>query len=299
MRRTTIGLALAAGVVGVSPVASATVLGYWEYDDAASGTIATTLVTEANAPTLNGTAVANGTGSRPTHDSDTPGEVITAGLGGPVVNAANDTSLLFVNASIPGNLNSHDGGRVDVADNNPLTRPINLTVEAFIRIDERVNFPTIVGKSRADSGGTSWTLDLNNNGTLRARVDSQALGTGGTGVPGFNQGFSTTLNLEDGLWHHVAMTYDDTTRALRLFVDYNDIGGGFTTFNLVYDSQPLRVGQGAGGRAFDGNIDEVRISDTVLTTSEFLRAIPEPSALAAILVAASLLRLGRRRIVRG
>jgi hypothetical protein len=36
-----------------------------------------------------------------------------------------------------------------------------------------------------------------------------------------------------------------------------------------------------------------------LTTSEFLRAIPEPSALAAILVAASLLRLGRRRIVRG
>ncbi len=299
MRRTMIGLALAAGVAGVSSVASATVLGYWEYDDAAAGTSATTLVTDANAPILNGTAAANGVGARPTHDSLTPGPVITSGDGGAVVNAANDTSLLFVNAGIPGNLNSHDGGRVDMADNDPLTRPRNLTVEAFIRIDGRVNYPTIIGKSRADSGGTSWTLDLSNNGTLRARVDSQPLGTGGSGVSGFNQGFSTTNNLEDSDWHHVAMTYDDITRALRLFVDYMDVGGGFTTFNIVYDNQPLRVGQGAGGRAFDGWIDEVRISDTVLSTSEFLRAVPEPSSLASLLLAAGLLHIGRRRTVRG
>lgn len=298
MSRKVLGVCVAMAIGGWADSSSATVIGDWEFDDAASGTIATTLVTDANAPALNGAATLNGTGTRPVHSSDTPGAVITAGVGGPVVNAANGTSLYFVNQGLPGDLNSQSGGRVDVTDSDPLLRPASLTVELFIKIDRRVNYPTIVGKSRSDVGGTTWTLDLSNNGTLRARVDSQALGTGGTGVPGFNQGFSTSVNLEDGEWHHVAMTYNGATRALDLFVDYNDVGGGTTTFNLVYDSQPLRIGQGAGGRAFDGWMDEVRLSDTVLATDDFLRAVPEPSTLSGLLLAAGLLRLGRRRFVR-
>jgi len=66
---------------------------------------------------------------------------------------------------------------------------------------------------------------------------------------------------------------------------------------LVYDNFPLLIGSGAGGRAFDGWLDEFRLTGAVLTPDQFLRAVPEPGR--ALLVLAGLLTVVARRRRRG
>jgi hypothetical protein len=160
-----------------------------------------------------------------------------------------------------------------------------------------LNFPTLVGKSRADAGGGTWILDANSNQTLRARIDSQALGTG-SGNPGFNQGVLSNTAIGGDQWHHLALTYDDATRNVKLYVDYVEKASATTTNPIVYDNSALLMGQGAGGRALDGWLDEVRLTEGVLTTDQMLRAenvaIPEPAAGVALALAGAA-AVGRRR----
>jgi len=257
----------------VTGTVSAAGVGYWQFDDAAAGTTASSLVSQYNS--LTGTAVASGSGAAPVHNADVPGALIYDGLLGALLNASNDTSLKFDNTAIPANPNTGDGGRVNVADPGGATsvlKPRSFTAETFYKAEGHVNYPSLFGKNRADAGGCTWLLDTSSNDTFRVRVDSQPLGSGSGS--GFNQSFgtSTSFALNDGKWHHLALTYNDTTRRVELYVDYVLRGSGTTTNPIVYDDNPLLMGQGAGGRALDGWLDEVRLSDTVLASSQFLRA---------------------------
>jgi len=250
--------------------AVAATIGYWTFDDGAPALAASSIVTPTNSPALNGTARtwAGGT-TKPAFSGERGGLRVIDGIGGPRLNWGNRGSLRFVNRDVPDSKTSGAGSVVTVPDNDPLTRPHSFTVEAFVKVDRDVDFPTIVGKNRADAGGTSWQMDINADGTLRVRIDSQALGLG-SGNAGFNQSFRTTANLQDGQWHHVAMSYEDTNRAVELYADYVDVGGGTTVNPIVYDGQQLSVGAD-GGRALDGWVDEVRLSDAVLLPEQFLR----------------------------
>jgi len=74
----------------------------------------------------------------------------------------------------------------------------------------------------------------------------------------------------DGKWHHVAFTFTAADNSVRLYVDYVLSSLGYAGSALVYDASELRIGEGAGGQAFDGWIDEVRISDQVLQPDQFM-----------------------------
>ncbi|MDA3924975.1 MAG: LamG domain-containing protein [Kiritimatiellae bacterium] len=126
-----------------------------------------------------------------------------------------------------------------------------------------------MGKSRSDGGGTSWRIDMDNTGKPRVRIDSQPIGSG-PGTTGFNQSWTSPVGVEDGQWHHLAFTYQHDTKTVRLYVDYVERRYGNSHSNLVYQTDVLRIGQGAGGRSFDGWIDEVRISDEVLLPQDFI-----------------------------
>jgi hypothetical protein len=171
-------------------------------------------------------------------------------------------------------------------------KPTTFTIELFVKVDRLANFAAIVGKERVDQTGSTWQLDITNNGNLRARFDTQALGTGGTGVPGYNQGVTSSFVLNDGQWHHIAMTYDGSTRDFVIYADYDEVGSGTTTFDLVYDNDVFEIGHVAG-RGFDGWVDEVRLSDTVLMPSQFL-AVPEPASLMMLVPAMLMIRRRRR-----
>ncbi len=284
-------------------VASAAPIGHWQFHDGPAGASAATLINLISPGTLDGTAsIITGTGGGllPAFSSQTPGGYVQDGLNGSII-GANPTSLRFVNTGLPTNPDGGaGGGMVAVADPGgagSALKPSSFTIEAFILVDDHVNFPAIVTKSRADANGTSWGLDTSGNDRLRARIDSQPLGSGsGTG---FNQsigGGALHPDLLDDSWHHVAATYDENTRFFSLYVDYALVVSGTTLNPLVYDDSPLRIGALGGGRPFDGWIDEVRLTNGVLTTDQFLRAVelPEPASAGLLLLGAGVLMRRRR-----
>src|SRR5207244_4463116 len=87
-------------------------------------------------------------------------------------------------------------------------------------------------------------------------------------------------------WMHVAGTLDDATGSMKLYVNGVLVASTFTSIRpfgaLDPSSSPgLGIGSdqtGQYGEYLNGWLDEVRLSDTALTPSQFL--IPEPSALA-------------------
>lgn len=266
-------------LLALTPVftASAAHLAYWQFDDGTSGA-ASTVVSEINSPAVNGAASGNGSGGlAPTFNSSTPGAVITNGVGGAILNASNTSSLSFDNGpSGVFSATTQTGGIVNVPGTS--FQSASFTIEGFIRVNpaENSQFSTIFGKIRSGATGSalSWQLDTNATGLLRARFDSQAFGT--SSGAGSNQSINTTGSYANDTWRHVALTYDGTTRSARIFLDYTDVGGGTVTNPLVYDASNVIIASGgnSGGaaRAFNGLIDEVRYTDSVLSSGDFLRA---------------------------
>jgi hypothetical protein len=96
-----------------------------------------------------------------------------------------------------------------------------------------------------------------------------------------------TVNLDDGQWHHVAVTRNNSNGELRIFVDGVQRGqGSGPTGNISYrDGRPtggneddpfLVIGaekHDAGSQfpSYDGLIDEVRLSNIIRYTGNFTR----------------------------
>ena len=78
-------------------------------------------------------------------------------------------------------------------------------------------------------------------------------------------------NLADGTWHHIAGTFDASTRVMRLYVDGVLAAEKTTTVGLSVNSVPLRIGISSNTAAlepFNGFIDEVEIYNRALSQSE-------------------------------
>jgi hypothetical protein len=249
--------------------------GYWAFDDGPSGATSGTLTNTFYAPLMHGTAVAMG-GAKPTFSSERPPAStprISSGKNGPAVNLNNDTSLFFVNAGLPANTNSPSGGQVTVTGSSLPAQMTNFTAEAFVRVNRHVNYPQIIGKTRTLTGGYSWSLGLNAFGNLRSRIDSETPPS----TSGFNQTLETPAFMEDGKWHHVALTYDYPTKMARLYKDYVKVYEVVTVNPIITDSGDIKIGN--GDQAFDGWIDEVRVTDRVLAPAEFLYTVPIKGAM--------------------
>ncbi len=152
-------------------------------------------------------------------------------------------------------------------------------------MNDWVNYACVVSKNYADEN-SSWMLDTTNGSQIRARFDTAETNNQTLTGP--------AISINDGEWHHVALTYDALNGIATLFVDYDNSTSRTITGALRYSSNPLTFGNLGGGRAFDGLIDEVRLTNQVLTPSQFLYAIPEPGTL-LLLVAGGLVMLLLRR----
>lgn len=272
-----------AAVLTTSVAADAGTIAYWQFDEGAGTTAASTV------NGLNGTLAASGSGGvLPTWTSQTVGGIIQDGVGGPIVNAANTTSLFFDNTgpvnSVSGKPDTTTGSIVTVAD-NPLLRPAAFTAEMWVKVNTVVAFPALINKSK-DASNSTWMMDLTDSGVLRSRFDTAVQG---------NQTPNTGVNIADGQWHHVALSYDGTSA--RLYIDYVLKKTQTINGTLDYNTSAMNIGNSGGGRAFDGWIDEVRVSDAALDPDQFLRVtvIPEPAGLAMLLGAAAMVRWRQER----
>ncbi len=104
---------------------------------------------------MEATAASNRGGPIPYFTDDIGSSYLKTDPNGPDVHA-NKCSLKFTNTGLPANTNSHSGGVLTIPHDEIMVLS-NLTAEAFIKVDRRVNYPLVIGKSRLDSNGTSWT----------------------------------------------------------------------------------------------------------------------------------------------
>jgi hypothetical protein len=130
-----------------------------------------------------------------------------------------------------------------------------MTVEAWIKVDQfNKNWQAIVTK-----GDNSWRLHRNNNTNfINFAINTSA---GGSGV-------TSTTNVNDGQWHHLAGVYTGTQ--LRLYVDGVLEAQTNIALNINNSDHPVRIGENAQAtnRYFDGKIDEVRIWNLARTQKQ-------------------------------
>ena len=116
---------------------------------------------------------------------------------------------------------------------------------------------------------------------------------------GAGGGLAVTLNTGHDMsstWHHYAFTYDQATGVGRFFVD-----GVVVTSNDGVDGRalfwggasPLLIGQQMDyAAAFNGTMDEVRLSNVALPASQFLGSVAEPTS--ALLLGLAFAAVGRQ-----
>jgi hypothetical protein len=159
----------------------------------------------------------------------------------------NDASFVF-NGTNYLECNSYKG----VAGNNPRT------IEAWIRTT--VPNKEIISWGR-NSSGKKWIFRVDATGVVRIEIYGWA--TLGTTV------------VSDGKWHHVACTYSGgSQKQVKLIVD--GIVEKTTTISKTVNTDTtsgikVRVSRGVNNRYFIGQIDEVRLWDTVLTEQTISR----------------------------
>lgn len=252
--------ALILAVVGGSTVSWAGTVAYWRFEDGDAGQAATGSgsLLDVSGHNLNGTPI-NG----PVFSGSVPGSTV------PLTGEKNLRSLSFNGTS----------QRVFVPDNAAFALTQSLTLEAYVNVrsvsDSWPRYILFRGDDRA--GTDPYALDVYKDGNGDTFLRFFVTGTQKTIVAAPLPAYST--------WVHVAGTLDDASGKMSLFID-GELANSITTSErpfgpLLSDRRP---GLGIGSlqsnvnpwQYFDGLIDEVRISDTALSPSQFLNAGPVP-----------------------
>ena len=90
------------------------------------------------------------------------------------------------------------------------------------------------------------------------------------GSYGLGEVHSTGTIISDGLWHYVTVSFVDSSRTLRLYID--GVLSGTGTLNLPADdvSHAIRIGSNPGGSLTHGALDELRIFNRALSGREIV-----------------------------
>ena len=170
-------------------------------------------------------------------------------------------------------------------------------------------------------GGVSWTevtveawiKTIGPTGGFQAIVSAivgdfvhlQAFNGGNSVVYADNSGYTTAylpiVSDAAGLgWRHVAMTAKSGEQ--RLYIDGTLVGSDTASFLSILPTTQIGIGAGyAGGRFFNGSIDEVAVYRSALTGSRInahfsaASTIPEPATFAILAVGIACMGMARRR----
>jgi hypothetical protein len=253
----------------------ANTIGYWRFEEGAADIAATgsNTVLDSSGNNLHGTPV-----SGPVYRADVPG----------TGNPPGTRSLEFDGIT---------GQRVVVPDGPLVTLTQSLTLEAFVRARPLVpgtgGVGTIVFRADNRPGLDPYLLGLSGGGNVLQFTIQNAS----------NQTAMLTATIPYDEWLHVAGTLDDTTGAMKLYVNGAEVASTTTAIRPLGTLDPawspgLSIGNdytGQYGLVFNGKIDEVRISDDALSPDQFL---PEPASAALLLIGATMMLRTRRGLRR-
>ena len=153
-----------------------------------------------------------------------------------------------------------------------LHHPTNFTLEAFVKLEADVTGTMTLfgyGDGKADGSQTFlWAVQCDGaTGAVTAHLrDASGAQTWLT-----KDGSRTLASLDNRKWHHVALTFDRAAQTARLWFDCK-LAAELTGADILYTDTPyanFRFGMG-----FRGWMDEIRLSDRVLSSDELIRRAP-------------------------
>jgi hypothetical protein len=146
------------------------------------------------------------------------------------------------------------------------------------------------GQSTGGTSGTGYELWMNSSNNLAAGNANGATGPGTSDFQTFSsQGYNATPALNDGIWHHAALVFDNATAGAKTVTYYIDAGTpnfrnngtagqqlqGAGTYDfstgvdlIVGASCNVLPGGGAAKYYFSGAIDDIRVYDKAMAQSE-------------------------------
>lgn len=133
----------------------------------------------------------------------------------------------------------------------------NRTVEAWIKTSTSQQQQQILVDWGTMAQGTRFTFNIIAFGKLRIEI-------GGNG-------FNSTASVADGQWHHVAVTYDNSSASkAKLYIDgFLDASNNFTVIMNSSSSGPIILGRRNDNvNYYEGLMDEVRIWDYAKTATQ-------------------------------
>lgn len=174
------------------------------------------------------------------------------------------------------------------ATQNGIVDMANATTFTPLAASQAVTISVWLKWKTADAGARDSAIFLGSNVDANRYID---VGTtsGGT-VYGRSRNAATSgaafadLSLGTGLgddqWHHVAYTSDATNDVTQLYIDGVLAGSTTTpafTFPTFNNFEIGRLGRSSATDAYAGSVDELRIYDTVLSSTDIAAlAVPEP-----------------------
>ncbi|GAB4129681.1 MAG: hypothetical protein OHK0050_43690 [Roseiflexaceae bacterium] len=133
------------------------------------------------------------------------------------------------------------------------------TIEFWMRAADSDNAPDgiVLATGTGQNNGGGWAISLINGQVnwFQQAADNNYYGAAG----------ATTLT--SNAWYHIAITYDQNTNIAQVFV--NGVPGTPTVVQPLLLGPQLRVGGLDGYTFFNGQIDEVRISQGMRYTTSF------------------------------
>ena len=169
-----------------------------------------------------------------------------------------DPDAVWVDGKFGGALDTSKGG-VTVPDSD-FFKLQEITIEAWIYMTTTNKWAVIVSKDhKTNAPDGSYRLQLDDSAILphiRFRID-------GAWDP-----FSGNTVIPEGLWTHIATTYDG--EEVKLYVNGEEDASMLVSGEVWYYDSPLFIGryEKFGSAQFGGVIDEVRISNVVRPLSE-------------------------------
>lgn len=180
----------------------------------------------------------------------------------------------------PGIILTKNFGSGAIEPSQAIIKSGNFTIESWIYIDPTVAYPAtwpgpgnnhgiVVGYSGVGAGGAGALVGLDSTGFFHYNGTSGFVNVG------------SWQNLTKGAWHHFAVrctSLNATQMNVDFFVDGQFIGTGVS---LKWTGTPVAASWQIGGEnsafnAFDGFIDDVRVSNIPRTNDEIFQSFHKP-----------------------
>jgi hypothetical protein len=154
---------------------------------------------------------------------------------------------------------------VSIPTSSSLAVPGSLTISLWMNptdwADSLHQTQQLVAKS--NGGAANNDYELRENGGSQ---NLQFLKTIGGSQQTIN---SNVVTIPNNQWTHIVVTFNASTFAVNFYLNGAADGGGtFTSGSINTYTQPLTIGTRPTGNSFNGSIDDVRIYNRVLSTTE-------------------------------